>query len=161
MIQTTVSFIVDELNDYIRLRFNTDDDKVILSSISNLDGSPAIKEENKIIATLVGIEQERMINAGSQFATGGGSFAKSNPPIFLNLFILFSTSFPGNLTTEALRFIGVVIGFFQGKNVFTPENSPNLDSSIEKLVFNIYNTTFQEQNHLWAALGAKYVPSVL
>jgi hypothetical protein len=77
----------------------------------------------------------------------------------MNLFILFSTNFTGQLVKESLKFISVIIGFFQNNNVFTSEEYPDMKN--DKLIFEIFNLNFLEQNNLWASMGAKYVPSIL
>lgn len=159
MIYEAITFISGELNEYIKAKFGLNDDKLMVSNLVNQDGSSAIKEENKVILTLVGVEEEKIISKNSYFNNGG--MGKSNPPVPINLFLLFSTSFSGTLISEAFKFVSVIIGFFQGTNVFTPTNAPDLDPAIGKLVFELYNLSFHEQNNLWASLGAKYTPSVL
>ncbi|MCF8297669.1 MAG: DUF4255 domain-containing protein [Saprospiraceae bacterium] len=161
MIQEALSYIAEELNDYFRLKYAIADDKVIISNLVNPDGSNAIKEDNKVILTLVNIEEEKLMGNASNLSKGSGVFSRSNPPVKLNLYILFSTSYTGKLTEEGLKFISIIIGFFQGKRVFTPENSPGLDSDIEKMIIDMQNLGFQELNNLWASLGAKYSPSVM
>ncbi len=46
-------------------------------------------------------------------------------------------------------------------NVFTPFTHPSLDPGIEKLVFELYNLSFEQLNQVWGMLGGKYYPSVL
>jgi hypothetical protein len=36
-----------------------------------------------------------------------------------------------------------------------------MPSGIEKLVVELHQLNFEQQNNLWAVLGAKYLPSVL
>jgi hypothetical protein len=82
-----------------------------------------------------------------------------NPPIQLNLYVLFAAYFPGNYL-EALKFISLVLGFFQGKQVFTAQNTPGLPDGVDKLVVEINNLDQHAQNQLWSAIGAKMMPSV-
>ncbi|EPB65583.1 hypothetical protein ANCCEY_15351, partial [Ancylostoma ceylanicum] len=49
----------------------------------------------------------------------------------------------------------------QGKNVFTPDNSPGMDPVLQKLIVDIYSYSFEQQYNFWSILGAKYLPSVL
>jgi hypothetical protein len=162
MIYEALSYVTGALNEYLRIRFDINEDKVIISNLINQDGTSAVKDENKIIFTLVNVQEERMLISGNSVSPGSkGLFSQGNPSIPLNLFVLISTSFTGALTEEALKFLAVVIGFFQGKNVFTSLNSPGLPLQIGKLIFEMYNLSFQEQNNLWGSMGAKYVPSIL
>lgn len=159
MIFEAVDFITKELNNYIKLKTSVSDEKVILSNIVNQDGSLAFNDDNKITASVVNIHEERIITA-SQNANNRHS-SNANPPICLNLYILFSSHFNAGLKSEALKFISIIIGFFQANRVFDSASYPELDDSIDKLIFEMHNLDFQEQNLLWGSLGAKYTPSVL
>ena len=160
MIHEALTFIQTQLNEYFRNRFGLSEDVVIISNIVNQDGTSAVKDENKVILSLVGMEEERLIAPGQkQYTSGSRGYTGTNPPVIMNLFILFSTTFTGLLIKEALKFISVIIGFFQNNNVFTSEEYPDLQN--DKLIFEIFNLNFLEQNNLWASMGAKYVPSVL
>jgi hypothetical protein len=64
MIHEALTFIQSQLNEYFRNRFGLSEDVVIISNIVNQDGSNAIKDENKVILSLVGMEEERMISPG-------------------------------------------------------------------------------------------------
>jgi hypothetical protein len=157
MISAAVGSIVDELNEFIKSRFSLDEDRVILSNLVNADGSSAIKEENRIVVSIVNIHEERLATPQGHGAISIGS----KQPIYLNLFLLFSTHFNEKLNRESLKFISAVIGFFQSKRVFTPSDTPGLDSSIEKLVMEIYNLDFKDQSSIYSTLGAKYTPSIM
>ena len=157
MIESALSSVVAELNQFLKLKFQLTEDAVIISNLANLDGSIAVKEINKVVVTLVNIQEDRL-------ATKKGSPGKKigeNTPVFLNLHILISSHFDEKLISEALRFLSAVIAFFQNKGVFFPSNTPTLDNSIEKLVFEIVNQDLREQSNLFSAIGVKYLPSVL
>jgi hypothetical protein len=62
---------------------------------------------------------------------------------------------------EALVLLSYIVQFFQAKNVFDNQESPQLGEDIEKLVVDLYSLTFEQQNQMWASLGAKYLPSVV
>lgn len=76
-----------------------------------------------------------------------------------HLFILITANF--NDYNTGLEFISGAIRFFQSKNVFTRQNTPDLDPAIEKLIAELYTLSFEQQNYLWSSLGAKYIPSVM
>jgi hypothetical protein len=157
MISSAVGSIVSELNEFIKTRFRLDEDRVVLSNLVNPDGSSALKEENRIVVSIINIQEERLATPGGHSAISAGS----KQPVYLNLFLLFSTHFNEKLNQESLRFISAVIGFFQSKKVFTPNDTPQLDSSIEKLVMEIYNLDFKDQSSIFSTLGAKYSPSIV
>jgi hypothetical protein len=156
MIQNVIPVIVRELNSYLGLRFGFNEQKVIISNLVGQDGSIAFKDENKVVCSLINIEQER-VNLNAHFMKN----AKTNPPVNLNLYLLFSAYFSSANYEEAFKFLTSVISFFQGKQVFTPSNTPLLDKNVDKITFEIVNLDLRELSNLWAALGAKYMPSVI
>ena len=155
MIDGAVSSVVSELNEFLKLKFKLAEDRAVLSNIVGQDGSLLVKDENRIIVSLVGVEEEKKAGTSAVMAKGG------KPPIYMNLYVLFSASFNEKLNQEALKFLSAVVGFFQSKQVFTPDNTPELPNTIEHLSLQIKNQTFQEQSNMWAFLGAKYMPSIL
>lgn len=156
MIDVAIHSVGEELNEFLRTKFSLNEDRVIVSNLVNPDGSRAVKDENKVIITLAGIEHEKLATPKSgNIVSPGGS-----QPVYLNLFLLFSAAFNERLNMEALKFVSAIIAFFQSKKVFTPQNCPGLPNSVEKLVFDIYNLDFREQSNLWSYLGAKYMPSI-
>ncbi|HET6253606.1 MAG TPA: DUF4255 domain-containing protein [Puia sp.] len=154
MIQEALSCLTDEMNLFFRSKLKINEDKAVLSGILSADGSVAIREENKIIITLVNVEKETMIN-------GLNTVPNTAAPLNINLYILFSAYFSAGNYSEALRFLSFVMGYLQQKNVFNRSNTPQLDSHIMKLVFEMENLSTERMNNLWASLGAKYMPSVL
>lgn len=154
MIHKVLPVIVAELNSYLKRSVADAEDRVILSSIVDQSGSLSFSGDNRVICMMTGIEQERTnINQVSRSAL------LKNPPIYINLYLLFAAHFPGNYD-EALKFISLVLGYFQGKQFFTPQNTPELPDGIEKLSIEINNLDQHAQNQLWSAIGAKMMPSI-
>ncbi|TND02423.1 MAG: hypothetical protein FD123_4096 [Bacteroidetes bacterium] len=154
MIDSALVAVVNELNEFLRLKFRLKGDRAVITNVVGQDGAPAIKDENKVLVSLINIEEEKRATPKHQ-DTG------SNKPVYLYLYVLFSASFSANLNVEALKFISSVIAFFQSKTVFDPQNTNGLDPGIEKLMFEIYSLSFQEQSNMWASIGAKCMPAVL
>lgn len=164
MIKNVLTYVVDEMDAYFKLRLQPEDDKakVVLSTIVDQNGSPSIEDRNIVLCSVVNIQEEKLVaNQQAIIANSQGYFTKTNPPVSLNLYVLFSAHFTGKLSAEALKFISMVVGFFQAKSTFDQNNSPGLDPKVYKLNFEIYNTTFMEQSNIWGSLGAKYMPSIL
>ncbi|MBC6996649.1 DUF4255 domain-containing protein [Neolewinella lacunae] len=155
MIQQVLTSIVGDLNGYLRRTVADAEDKAVLGALAEADGSPAATGDNRMVCTLVNIEQER-VNLNQL----PDRSAKTNAPVCLNLYLLFSARFPNNYA-EALKFLALTIGFFQGKQVFTPQNTPGLPAGAEKVTMEIYNLDLHAQSQLWGALGAKLVPAVV
>ncbi|TRX58274.1 DUF4255 domain-containing protein [Fulvivirga sp. M361] len=153
MIYSAVSVIAELANDYITKRFGQSEEKVIVSNIVNPDGSMAVTEPDKIILSLVNLQQETV----NQKNHSGNTYR----PINMNLFLLFSASFNDGNYAEGLRYLSAVISFFQAHKVMNHRNTPELDNSVDKLTFEIVNQDLQNLSHLWGTIGGKYLPSIL
>ncbi|CAM1345265.1 DUF4255 domain-containing protein [Tenacibaculum amylolyticum] len=162
MLDQVLVFISNLLNKELKMSFGLTEDIVLISSLINLDGSITKNIENKIILSVINLEQERNIkNRGEYLQTSKGSFNKVNPPIYLNLYLLVSANYNSENYIEALKMLSEVIGVLQSSKVFTPQSNPELDTSIERLIFETYNVPIQELSHVWSGIGAKYVPSMV
>jgi hypothetical protein len=162
MIDKALNTITGQLNQFLKLRYGLDEDKVLLTSIMNQDGSVAINEENKILFTLTDIFEETIAAGGSQFKTSNFGNYKARPDLHLNLQVLFSAFYSSQNYAEALKFITAIIEFFHTKNVFDSQNTPALsDAGIEKLTFEIFHMDSNVKNNLWSTLGGKYMPSIV
>jgi hypothetical protein len=154
MIHEALTIISDKLNTYFTNRFSLNEERLVLSNIVNQDGSVAINESDKMILTLINLQEEAIASMNSRMVG-------VNRPVNLNLFILFSAYFTGGNYEEALKFLSATIGFFQSNPVINHHNTPELDDSIEKLSCEIVNTDLQSLSHLWGVLGGKHMPSVM
>lgn len=170
MVDKAFKFIAEEINSYLKTKLSfADSSKIVIDNIARLqDGGGAGGSTNKIILSLVNIEEDRLSkNPDNFYKTDDNRVVYKNSPIHLNLYALFSynhgenDSETTNHYEEALMYISYVVQFFQHRNVFTPGNSPALDPGIEKLLVDLNTLGFEQLNHLWAVLGGKYLPSVL
>jgi hypothetical protein len=162
MIDIALNVLKNCIRDYlIRLpNLNiTSEEPIVLDHFVEHDGTIAIPP-NTLGLSLVNVEEERVIKSQKAFFKApDGRVAHVNPEIKLNLYTVIAANFSTYKT--GLEFLSAVIRFFQSKNVFTPENTPELDPSIQKLIVELYTLNFEQQNHLWGSLGAKYMPSVM
>jgi hypothetical protein len=106
--------------------------------------------------TLVNIEEESSLKNGLHYRrTPIGGIEYENPPIYLNLYLLFTASFPSY--ENSLVGLGLIIRFFQGQNSFTlSTNEGELQMTLD-----LYTMTFEQVNHLWGSLGGKQMPFVM
>lgn len=154
MIHLALNTIIQELNSYLRQASAIPEDKAILSDLVDQEGSMAFSGKNKVVGMLTAIGHEHTTPYQSPPGT-----ARPNPPVLLNLNLLFAAYFPSDYP-EALRFISLTLAFFQNKQVFTHQNSPDLPSGIEKLTVELNDLDQQAQNQLWSAIGTKMMPSI-
>jgi len=156
MIHVVLSAVVSSLNEYIRNELNLQEDVVILTNAVDLSGNLNSQIDNKLCVFLQNMDEERVIRNG-----GYQSYVGSNPPKHFNLHVMFLANFPDPNYLEALRYISLVLEFFQGTQVFDKFNLPTLSTNVEKLSFEFVNFTFDELNSVWSVLGLKYMPSAV
>ena len=167
MIVEAMNLLLGQLNAYIARADGGGPgapNQAILGNIAHLDRPDVATElDNHLVLTMVKFEEERTLKNGKTFANVGNEVVYRNRPLHLNLCLLFSANYRNYAT--CLRRIAQVLTFFQGKQKFTPGNSPGslppipiLDLS---LTVDLQTLTFEEVNHLWGFLGAKEMPFAL
>jgi hypothetical protein len=155
MIHNILPVIGSRLNEYLRSEYELSEDRVVVSGLSDLKGNVPNQIDNRVVVSLVGIEEE----ASLQNVIPKG--LASNPPVHINLTVLFAANFPDSNYIESLKFIASVVTFFQGQRVFNHQNTPMLSPNVDKVICEMVNLSYQEQNLLWSTLGVKFAPSVL
>ncbi len=176
MINESVVFIRDEVRNYLRqVAVVPRVEDVLLGNIASLDNHSVLSD--KVLITLVNIEEESTLknnqNWRRNYLTGG--IESILPPIYLNLYLLFTATLPENLGEnddayqKALDRIAAIVELFQTKKIFTLQNSPafeprNLKERLLneiRLIPELYTLTFEQINHLWGSLGGKQSPFVM
>lgn len=160
MIDAALGHIASQLNQALQRRFRIAEDLVVLSNILEQDGAMATHIADKLVVSLVNIERETVTMRRAQHS-GAEKAAVTNPPVCLNLSVMFAANFSGANYAEALKFISSTIGFFQSRPVIDHQNTPELDARIERLTLEIQNLGITELNNLWGILSGKYLPSIL
>lgn len=171
MINTTLDFISQEINQYLNNIALTEGEEYLVVSGIVSDGKLSIPDKT-LGLTLMNIEEDRV--AKDQRVTVKnmmGGIETRNPDIYLNLYILISANFNASDTEapkldylEGLKKLSQVISFLQSKNVFTQSNSPlltTIDKKIQKLTVELFSFNFEQMNHFWSIIGHSYLPSVL
>ncbi|WP_238178489.1 DUF4255 domain-containing protein [Calothrix sp. 336/3] len=114
-----------------------------------------------VVMSLVNLQEETTLKNGSNYRLENGRTVYQNPPVHLNLFILFSILH--NQHETALQLLSRIIEFFQSQkeisSIATPGNG--FISKDIRVVLDLYSLTFEQLNHLWGTLGGKQVPFAL
>ena len=156
MIHNVVSSIIALLNEFIKNELNLQEDVVLLTNLVDIKGNVNPQIENKLCVYLQHLEEERVIKNGS-YQTNGGI----NPPMHFSLYLMFIANFPDPNYLESLRYISLVLEFFQGNKVFDRSNLPLLSANVDRLGMEYVNLDSKELNNIWSLLGLKYMPSAL
>lgn len=149
-----------ELNSYLSVKISVSD-RVVANNLIAQDGNVQSGLDDKIVVSIVNTEEERIARDPTIYhKQPDGSLEIQKPEVKLNLYILFTPYFPSDYN-EAVKMVSLVISFFQKKNRFNPANTPDLDPKLKDLTLEMVTLNMEQINHLWASLGAKYMPSVL
>lgn len=159
MIYEALHYVVRDLNAYLKRKFMLPEDKAILGTILDEKGTVPEGNKEKVLITLVNLEQETNFQYTNYQKTTAGADYSLNTPFNFNMDVLVTGLFSDY--AESLKFLSEAIYFFQAKNVFNHQNSPGLDDRIQQLTFEVIKLSYHEAHSLWTALGAKYMPSVL
>jgi hypothetical protein len=159
MINSALNFILAQLNAWFAASASSQESVVVLTSLSNPDGSVPQNIDNKLVLSLVNIEKETAMGTTGLVPRTGPAYARSNPTLYLNLYVLVSASF--NNYSTGLTLLGQAIGFFQSKPAFDAQNSVTFPPGFDKLSMELVSLSMAELSTLWAVLGANYLPSVV
>jgi len=163
MIFETLSFLAAEINKYLDLKMGSmAEPRLKLGNVSRaLDETLAasVSLKGMAILSLVNVEEDRVAKQHENEFKNGLKTVYKNPPLLLNLYILFAIN--RDEYADCLKWLGHIVQFFQYQSRFTPLTHPGLDSRIQKLMVELYTMNFEQVNHLWSTLGGKYLPSAL
>lgn len=151
-----MTLIAQQLNEFLRNELNLSEDMVVVNSLVDLKGDASMQIENRVCLFLQRIEEEKVAKSGGFQSNPGMA-----PPVRVSLHIVFAANFPDPNYREALRFISLVLEFFQGHGTFDRSNAPGLPPGLDKLTFELADLDYQEMNNLWSLIGAKYIPSLV
>lgn len=164
MIGEVLTIVAKEVSTYINKQMKVSSSKkcVILNKPNNINGKLDIPD-NCISLSLLNIEEE--LSNRTTFVEKkviDGKVYKQNPPININLYIMFISNFPKDYVSE-LNYSTKIIEFFQQKGSFTSENTKGLDDlKITKLNFKLNNFSItSESSDFWSLLNEKYGQSII
>jgi hypothetical protein len=168
MLYEALAILKAQLQQYIRQNDDTvtTDSEVVLGNIALAESQGATDISNKVVVGLVSLENDVTLKNGPTRIVEQNQVKKENRPIYTNAYIIITANYPSNYT-NAVKRLGQVIRFFQGKAIFTHANSPltELDSiegiSEFKITLELMSPSFEQQNHIWGMLGGKSHPFAL
>ncbi len=156
----SLQFTATVLDQYIKNKYQLDESKVILNNVIDSNGAIPTKNENKIVVSLINIEQETLqpFYIRNQ-KLPNGNYGDLNPSQRFNLDLLVTSNFDDY--NESLKFLNAVIQFFQSYVVLDATNFSNIPTGLNKLEFEIEKLNYNQMHSLWTAMGAKYQPSIV
>ncbi len=160
MISEALKFTSDFLNQFLKRKFNVKENLVIINKIIDFAGTQPLENRNKVIITLIHIEQETTKAFHNRNRIANGNFVTKPLDERYNLYLLISPNFEDY--NETLNFLNSVLQFFQINGVLDSNSSSLIPEGIQRLEFEFEKGDgYLQMHNLWSALGAKYQPSVI
>lgn len=160
MLDVALEFIRDELNGFIAARTGSEQETVVLSRFPSDINNKYAFDDDKLGMTVINLEEERTVRTQlPTHAYVNGQHVVREPDVKINIHTLIGANY-GHYD-EALKFISLVIIFFQSHPVFTPTEYPALNPAIERLAVELQSPTYEQLNQIWGFVGAKQLPSVI
>jgi hypothetical protein len=160
MINRALTVIQQLSNQYLQNLDRRSDDWVVLTNIVGHDGSANEYSRDKIVMAVYNITKETSISTYTPARPGADSFAIVQPPIYIDVHLMFMANFAGKTYTDGLAAISRLISYFQQNPWFTQSNAPDLGPGIDKITLELESLGAVEVNYIMGMLGTKYLPSV-
>jgi hypothetical protein len=148
MLDRTLNFLLAQLNDHLGTRYPSKEPHAVLSSLSTLEGTAPPEIANRVVLSLVNVEREAAAGGTpTPVRNENGAFVRTSASLNLNLYVLVTASFGSNYV-EALKLLSSVLGYFQGKPVFTAQGTPAFPKGLDRLTMEIVNL-FHLREYRW------------
>jgi hypothetical protein len=160
MLNKTLQFVNDILDQFIKNRFGLDESKVLLNNLIESNGSVPQINQNKVILSMINVEKEtnRPFYDWNK-KSGNENYSDVSPYERFNIDILISSNFDDY--AETLRYLNEVLVFFQVHPRIKADDFSSMPAGVDKLDFEIEKINYVQMQGLWTSMGAKYVPSVI
>ncbi|MGD1843751.1 MAG: DUF4255 domain-containing protein [Thermonemataceae bacterium] len=158
MVDQVLTTIADKLRNVIGRLTDIDTDEVVIDGLTKVDPEEDMEfVQGKTCVTLVNLEEEKVMQ--------GKSHAYNNK-LFLNLSVMISARPAKDGSREdnyllAVKKIADVMGYLRNESVWTVQNTPELGSIADKLIFEMQNLDFKQITDIWSRLGNEIQPAVL
>src|SRR5262249_52893149 len=121
MIDTALLLLQNELTSYLATK---DSANVIVDNIGLLESTSGNELTDNIVISLVNIEEESSLKNQPALKRPFTNLATyQNPPVYLNLYVLFTCNYSGTNYRLALRRLSYIIQFLQSKNSFSSSST--------------------------------------
>ena len=157
MIEAAIEFVRKETARHLGLA----DDQVIINSARKL-----VDENNGggVYISLVNVQEESALRNLPHSERRGGVTHYIEPPVYLNLFLLFA--FNAESYSKSLIQLSELVELFQRHRWFGSETQAAVGATVfpaglDRIIFEMVNMNFEELNNLWGVLGGSYFPSVV
>lgn len=152
-------------NSYLENLDRRGDAWVVLTSIVDHDGSLNQGARDKVVMIVYNISRETVIStyqptmSSTQQKGAGTALAVINPPLYLDVHLMFMANFSDKKYADGLAALSRLIGYFQQTPYFNQQNAPGLTPDIDNLTLEFENLGPIDVNYVMSMLGTRYLPS--
>lgn len=149
MIKNILTHYASYLDEYLRSKFPQPEGVAEVGFIGgNADEKPC-----KLIISLVNIEREVAGGISAGLSRGGSDYARTYPPLLLNLDLMLAAVYDERRYAESLSVLHESLLFIQ--------SHPYFDLDGQKYTIEVVTLSVQDINNIWTTLGGQYYPSVM
>jgi hypothetical protein len=150
MINDTLLFLGNEINNHLKKELQLSEDPLVVSPLSNSDGSPLGATEKKLVITLVNIAQSPHI----------GNMERGAAPLSsIVLNILLSANFEAQVYDQGLKLLSATMLFLE-RNPLLHLHDKKDGSHGTRLIIQMNHLNSADTFYLWGSMGARYLPSI-
>ncbi len=161
MIQKAFKYTQTIFNQYVKNVFGLDESIVVTNNIVNETGVIPLENQNKIVLSLIHIDQEITRPFYTKDHKVSDNNYESIPDIENYTIDMLVTPCFENYD-ETLKFLNTSIQFFQANPILDATMHSDFPEGLQKLSFDLQRGgDYMQMHNLWNALGAKYRPSVI
>lgn len=163
MFDLFIKFLKKDINAFISKKKGVNDDFVLFTNLNNIiENRGSI--DNKIIISIVGIEEEKLLKSPDNYVATQTEVTYKKPPVWLNLVCVFTYFTASNENYDGIDLLAHVVQYFQSRPRIDKTSAvvtANFPSSLEAIRAELVSLNFEQSNYLWGLLGGKYHPSVV
>jgi len=163
MISQFISFLKDDLNSFIAQKKGVIDTFVLFANLNNVIETSQ-NGDNKIIISIVNIEEEKLLQSPDNFIKTKTEVTYKNPPVWLNFVCLFTFYTKSNEQYDGIDMLSNVVQYFQSRpriNKTTAVVPANFPPIYDDFRAEFVSLNYEQTNYLWGLFGGKYHPSVV
>lgn len=163
MISQFINFLKLDINSFISQKKGVTDTFVLFANLNNVLDN-ALSNDNKIIISIVNIEEEKLLQTPDKYIKSPTEITYKNPPVWLNFICLFTFYTKSNENYDGIDLLANVVQYFQSRprlNKTTAVVAANFPTGMEDLRAEFVSLNYEQTNYLWGLFGGKYHASVV
>jgi hypothetical protein len=163
MLQQLFSFLKEDLNTFISDKIGASSQFVLFANLNNILEKADVNTD-KVIISIVNIEEEKMLKAPDNYMRINNDILYRKPPVWLNIICLFTLYTKSTEDLPGIDMLENVVQYFQSRprldksNAVVPANFP---AGLEELRAEFVSLNYEQTNYLWGLFGGRYHPSVI